>query len=961
MMKKRLLACLLLIFCFIVLPSGVLAKEKTLRVKIPAELRGINHLDVTGACADAGGTCTGATCSVGGDICVNLGDDDLALVIGTTAGSSKFIYVTASTDADDDDAVFKPTSVASGPGRWHWAGETITEDERAKVALIDITQAVDLDALESAANAAYSHSQIAHAPSDAEANVQADWNEADSGSDAYIANKPTLGTASDNAEGDFEPADSTILKDADIGSTVQADLDVPTQAEAEAGTETIERAFTAQRVAQAIFALAPGGVDEIIYQADCSSITNGICIDTDDGNIYYYNGSAVVEFTGGGTYDSADFDADFATKSTTDLSEGANFYYTEARVSANADVTANTAKNSYPSADAAKVGFLTVTGAVNLDSLAQLYSNYLSGIDQQLSTTSSPTFAGLTINGGLTVNADDGDRAVSLLNNTVTVDCVVGDYRLYPQNGVWTQCKDGTASALFDGAYSSLSGLPTLGTVADNAEEDFEPAGAITTHAGAADPHGDRAYADSQISDLSLPSFTVDDLITLGLVFHFRGDSAVCDTNNSSHADAMSTLSGYGITSTYILCDYIPGIDVTLSGTGLAAGLGTMSVDVNETLNVALTGIGATVGLGTLDVHAEWELAMSGLGLTTATGTVSVTVVNGQEIVLTGISATAGLGTITIKQDHNFTLAGVAMAVGLGTVVVDTGAPPAAPDPPTGMSVESVNYGTIGMHPGTSAGATSYKYYRTDNGSTPSKGNYAATGTVTDRQVQTGLSTGTNYKYVFTAVASGQESAESSVVSVTPTAALVNANFTSGTWYANSITASSDISVVYDATKASNVLKILPTSSAGVSFNIPTQSRANNGLHISFDMLGSKQSSGSTAGSWGYVMLLNGTTQTYAAVHNQNYSGSGTIWQRLPGYPIMYTATGTQYAWQHIDLYVTETGFDHIQLSHESVARYNAVESTYTTFDKLSIMSTQAGYPIYIDNILVEEYWEEEF
>lgn len=38
---------------------------------------------------------------------------------------------------------------------------------------------------------AYQHSQTAHAPSDAEANVQADWNITDTTSDAYIKNKPT--------------------------------------------------------------------------------------------------------------------------------------------------------------------------------------------------------------------------------------------------------------------------------------------------------------------------------------------------------------------------------------------------------------------------------------------------------------------------------------------------------------------------------------------------------------------------------------------------------------------------------------------------------------------------------------------------------------------------------------------------------------------------------------------------
>jgi hypothetical protein len=44
-----------------------------------------------------------------------------------------------------------------------------------------------------------------------------------------------------------------------IGTDVQADLDVPSQAEAEAGTATTERAFTAQRVKQAIVALATVG------------------------------------------------------------------------------------------------------------------------------------------------------------------------------------------------------------------------------------------------------------------------------------------------------------------------------------------------------------------------------------------------------------------------------------------------------------------------------------------------------------------------------------------------------------------------------------------------------------------------------------------------------------------------------------------------------------------------------
>ena len=55
---------------------------------------------------------------------------------------------------------------------------------------------------------------------------------------------------------------------------------------------------------------------------------------------------------------------------TDDVDEGAsNLYYTESRVSNNTSVVANTAKNSYPSADATKVGHISVTQAVDLDTM----------------------------------------------------------------------------------------------------------------------------------------------------------------------------------------------------------------------------------------------------------------------------------------------------------------------------------------------------------------------------------------------------------------------------------------------------------------------------------------------------------------------------------------------------------------------------------------------------------------
>ncbi len=48
------------------------------------------------------------------------------------------------------------------------------------------------DTLKGNYDTAYAHSQQAHAPSNAEANVQSDWNQTDTGADDYIKNKPVI-------------------------------------------------------------------------------------------------------------------------------------------------------------------------------------------------------------------------------------------------------------------------------------------------------------------------------------------------------------------------------------------------------------------------------------------------------------------------------------------------------------------------------------------------------------------------------------------------------------------------------------------------------------------------------------------------------------------------------------------------------------------------------------------------
>lgn len=70
---------------------------------------------------------------------------------------------------------------------YRWSGTT----------LVEISASLALGETSSTAyrgdrgKVAYEHSQAAHAPEDAQSNVQADWNETDVASDAYIQNKPS--------------------------------------------------------------------------------------------------------------------------------------------------------------------------------------------------------------------------------------------------------------------------------------------------------------------------------------------------------------------------------------------------------------------------------------------------------------------------------------------------------------------------------------------------------------------------------------------------------------------------------------------------------------------------------------------------------------------------------------------------------------------------------------------------
>lgn len=75
---------------------------------------------------------------------------------------------------------------------FRWSGSTYTEISKSLALGETASTAFPGDK----GKTAYDHSQVAHAPANAEANVQSDWNETNSGSDSFIKNKPETWDAS---------------------------------------------------------------------------------------------------------------------------------------------------------------------------------------------------------------------------------------------------------------------------------------------------------------------------------------------------------------------------------------------------------------------------------------------------------------------------------------------------------------------------------------------------------------------------------------------------------------------------------------------------------------------------------------------------------------------------------------------------------------------------------------------
>ena len=139
----------------------------------------------------------------------------------------------------------------------------------------------------------------------------------------------------------------------------------------------------------------------VTAHSDVSGAGSGVIISTTERNkLTGIEAGAEVN-----TVDSVNGETGTVVLDTDDVSEGAsNLYYTEARVSANSSVTANTAKNSYPTADATKVGHITVTQAVDLDTMESDIANKVSRTGDTGMTGNYATTGHITASNGLKLN-----------------------------------------------------------------------------------------------------------------------------------------------------------------------------------------------------------------------------------------------------------------------------------------------------------------------------------------------------------------------------------------------------------------------------------------------------------------------------------------------------------------------------------------------------------------------------
>ena len=259
--------------------------------------------------------------------------------------------------------------------------------------------------------------------------------------------------------------------------------------------------------------------------------------DGNSGEVLTTNGQGSFTFApaggGTGTVTSVNTKTGAVVLDTDDIDEGDNnLYYTEARVSANTDVVANTAKvgittqqaadittnnakNSYPTTDATKVGFISVTQAVDLDTIESnvATNNAKVGITTQQANdiTANNAKVGITTQQANDITANNAKNSYPSTDSTkvgfisitqaVDLDTIESDVATNnAKTGITAQQASDITTNNAKISFDSTSSTK-LGTIEENA--DVTDTANVTAAGALMD-----SEVDADIKTLSLPANT---------------------------------------------------------------------------------------------------------------------------------------------------------------------------------------------------------------------------------------------------------------------------------------------------------------------------------------------------------------------------------------------------------------------------------------------------------------------
>ena len=386
--------------------------------------------------------------------------------------------------------------------------------DAAKVANISITQAVDLDTLES--NVATNNSKVSFdsASSSKLSGIEAGAQVNDVTSVNGQTGSVTLTSSNVNEGTNLYYTDARVAANSAVAANT-AKTGITDQQASAINANTSKVGITTQQ-ADAIVA----NTAKISFDSDSSTKLSGIEANadvTDSTNVTssLVSATSISETdksairtnigagTGAGAVDSVNTQTGAVVLDTDDISEGTtNLYYTEARVSANTNVAANTAKVGITTeqanaitANTAKVGITTQqandittnnakvgittqqasdittnNAKISFDSAS---STKLAGIETGADVTDT---ANVTAAGALMDSEVDADiKTLSLPANT-TISTFAQSF-LDDADAAAVRTTIGAGTSDFDGAYSSLTGTPTIPT---NNNELTNGAGYIT-------------------------------------------------------------------------------------------------------------------------------------------------------------------------------------------------------------------------------------------------------------------------------------------------------------------------------------------------------------------------------------------------------------------------------------------------------------------------------------------------